>query len=85
MNQLKVLFYETALEKQSIEVFYEEETFWLSQKKMAELFGKDVRTINEHLKNVFDSGEVNTEATIRNFRIVQMESRLAKNSVLRNY
>jgi hypothetical protein len=85
MNQLKVLFYETALEKQSIEVFYEEETFWLSQKKMAELFGKDVRTINEHLKNVFDSGEVNTEATIRNFRIVQMESRLAKNSVLRNF
>src|SRR5690554_745101 len=73
MNQLSILFYETGLEKLTIEVFYEEETFWLSQKKMAELFGKDVRTINDHLKNIFDSGELNKEATIRDFRIVQKE------------
>jgi hypothetical protein len=73
MNQLQVLFYETAIEKLTIEVFYEEETFWLSQKKMAELFGKDVRTVNDHLKNIFDSGELDKEATIRKFRIVQTE------------
>lgn len=73
MNQLNILFYETALQKQNIEVFYEDETFWLSQKKMAELFGKDVRTINDHLRNIFDSGELDKKATIRKFRIVQQE------------
>lgn len=73
MNQLQVLFYETAIEKTTIEVFYEDETFWLSQKKMAELFGKDVRTINEHLKNIFDTEELVKNSTIRKFRIVQQE------------
>jgi hypothetical protein len=56
-----------------VEVYFEEETFWLSQKRMAELFGKDVRTINEHLKNIFESGELDPDPTIRKFRIVQME------------
>jgi hypothetical protein len=73
MNQLQVLFYETAVAKTTIEVFYEEETFWLSQKKMAELFGKDVRTINEHLQNIFESEELVKNSTIRKFRIVQQE------------
>ncbi|MEX1192972.1 MAG: RhuM family protein [Brumimicrobium sp.] len=73
MNQLNILFYETANEKLTIEVFYEDETFWLSQKKMAELFDKDVRTINDHLKNIFDSGELDFKSTIRKFRIVQKE------------
>lgn len=40
---------------------------------MAELFGKDVRTINEHLKNIFKSGELNPDPTIRKFRMVQTE------------
>lgn len=40
---------------------------------MADLFGKDVRTINEHLKNIFDSGELDPNPTIRKFRIVQVE------------
>lgn len=75
MNQLKVLFYETAQERADIEVYFEDETFWLSQKKMAELFGKDVRTISDHLKNIFESGELNEKATIRKFRIVQTEGK----------
>lgn len=75
MNQLQVLFYETKLEKQTIEVYFEDETFWLSQKKMAELFGKDVRTVNDHLKNIFDSGELQKDSTIRKFRIVQIEGK----------
>ena len=73
MNQLQVLFYETAIEKLTIEVFYEEETFWLSQKKMAELFGVEVNTINYHLKEIFKSGELEESSTIRKFRIVQIE------------
>jgi hypothetical protein len=52
---------------------YSVETFWLSQKKMADLFGVDVRTINEHLQNIFTSQELQRDATIRKFRIVQQE------------
>ena len=59
--------------EQSIEARYEEETVWLSQKLMAELFGVSVPTINEHLKNIYDTGELVREATLRNFRIVQTE------------
>lgn len=59
--------------EQSIEARYEDETLWLSQKLMAELFGVDVRTVSEHLKNIFDSHELVPEATIRKFRIVQQE------------
>jgi hypothetical protein len=75
MEKFEILFYSTPEENANIEVFYEFETFWLSQKKMAELFNVDVRTINEHLKNIFQSGELNKEATIRNFRIVQKEGK----------
>mgnify|MGYP005859261799 CR=1 FL=1 len=59
--------------EQSIEARYEDETVWLSQKLMAELFAVDVRTVNEHLKNIYESGELQREATIRKFRTVQTE------------
>lgn len=59
--------------EQSIEARYEDETLWLSQKLMSELFGVDVRTVSEHLKNIFASQELAPEATIRKFRIVQQE------------
>lgn len=57
----------------TIEVRYEDGTIWLTQKLMAELFDVDVRTISEHLRNIYDSGELMAEATIRNFRIVRTE------------
>ena len=59
--------------EQSIEARYEDETVWLSQKLMAELFDVDVRTISEHLKNIYETDEIQPEATIRKFRIVQTE------------
>jgi len=59
--------------EQSIEARYEDETIWLSQKLMATLFDVGVNTINYHLKEAFESGEVQPEATIRKFRIVQTE------------
>lgn len=55
--------------EQSIEARYEEETVWLSQKLMAELFDVDVRTISEHLKNIFDANELAQNSVIRKFRI----------------
>jgi hypothetical protein len=67
------LLYQTADGRQRIEVRLEDETVWLSQKLMAELFHKDVRTINEHIRNVFREGELRPESTIRKFRIVQTE------------
>lgn len=63
----------TTDESAGIEVRYEEGTIWLTQKLMAQLFDVDVRTVNEHLNNIFDSGELDETATIRNFRIVQTE------------
>ena len=56
-----------------VEVRLEGETVWLSQKQMAELFGKDLRTISEHVGNVYEEGELGREATIRKFRIVRQE------------
>ena len=59
--------------EQSIEARYEDETVWLSQRLMAELFAVSVPTINEHLKNIYETSELTRESTIRNFRIVQQE------------
>ena len=73
MEKFEILLYSVPEEKAHIEVFYEQETFWLSQKRMAELFNVDVRTINEHLGNIFSSNELEKNATIRKFRIVQKE------------
>jgi len=56
-----------------VECRFENETLWLSQALMGELFDRDVRTINEHLKNLYEEEELNPEATIRKFRIVRME------------
>ena len=68
-----LIFYSTIDGSVRLEVVYQDETFWLSQKRMAELFGVDVRTISEHRQNIFATGELEEEATIRNFRIVRNE------------
>lgn len=69
----ELILYRTANDAVRVEVLYESETFWLDQKRMAELFGVDVRTVSEHLRNVYDSGELNEEATLRKIRIVRTE------------
>lgn len=56
-----------------LEVRLEEETVWLTQKQMAGLFDKDVRTISEHIGNIYKEGELEKKGTVRNFRIVQKE------------
>ena len=58
-----------------IEARYEDETIWLSQKLMAELFDVDVRTINEHLQNIFASGELQENSVIRKFRITAADNK----------
>ena len=68
-----IVIYQSADGSIATEVRLEGDTVWLSQKQMAELFDKDVRTINEHIINAFEEGELAREATIRNFRIVRQE------------
>ena len=69
--------------EQSIEMRYENENVWLTQKMMAELYGVDVRTINEHISKILSDGELPEDPTIRNFRIVQTEgSRQVSRDVL---
>ncbi len=56
-----------------VELRYEDENVWLTQRMMAELYGVDVRTINEHIQKIYDDNELSEGTTIRNFRIVQTE------------
>ena len=69
----ELILYRTANDAIRVEVMYESETFWLDQRRMAELFGVDVRTVSEHLRNIYDSGELAEEATLRKFRMVRTE------------
>ena len=73
-NSSDIILYTDPRGHVRVEVYYEDETFWLSQKRMAELFGVEVHTINYHLKEIFKSGELTEDPTIRKFRIVQTES-----------
>ena len=60
-------------QQDSIEMRYEDENIWLTQKMMATLYDVDVRTINEHIKKIYSDSELEENSTIRNFRIVQTE------------
>jgi len=62
-------------EKIRVECRFESETIWLSQASMADLYDKDVRTINEHLINIFSKGEPGQNSTTRKFRIVRQEGK----------
>jgi len=68
-----IILYTTPDGYVNVQVQFEDDTFWLTQKRMAELFGVNVRTINEHLQNIYNSEELDKESTIRKIRIVQRE------------
>ena len=61
--------------EKGIEARYEDNTIWLTQKLMAELFAVDVRTINEHIQNIFESQELDQNSVIRNFRITASDGK----------
>ena len=69
----EIILYSTPEGTVRVEVVFRDESFWLTQKKMADLFGVEVNTINYHLKEVYASGELKEALTIRKFRIVQPE------------
>ena len=68
-----ILLYKTKQGEARIEVIFNNETFWMSQKRMADLYNVDVRTINYHLTQIYESEELQESATIRKIGIVQME------------
>ncbi|MBN2299061.1 MAG: virulence RhuM family protein, partial [Deltaproteobacteria bacterium] len=74
-SKSELILYQTQDGKTKIDVRLQDETVWLTQKLMAELFQKDVRTINEHIKNIFAEGELVPEPVIRNFRITAADGK----------
>ena len=72
-NNDNMLIYQSADGKIKIDVRFRNETVWLSLDQMATLFGRDKSTISRHVKNVFEEGELPTDATVANFATVQVE------------
>lgn len=72
-QQGELIIYRTADDAVRVEVLYESETFWLDQRRIAELFAVEVPTISYHLKEIFSSGELVREATLRKILRVQTE------------
>jgi hypothetical protein len=78
--QSSIILYQTEDGRTRIQCRFEAETIWLTQKLMAELFRKDVRTINKHIQNIFAEGELPEESVIRKFRITAAEDAERLNS-----
>lgn len=84
-NETKFLIYDNPNGKVRVDVFVQDETVWLTQKAMSELFGVVKSTISEHIANTFESNELQKEATVRNFRTVQQEGERLVNRDLEYY
>ena len=84
-NQNPIEIYQAQDGTTQVEVRFENDTVWLSQAQMAILFGKDIRTINEHITNIFDDEELEKESTIRKFRIVRQEGKRQVNREIEHY
>lgn len=72
-NSSDIILYSSPEGNIKVEVVYSGETFWLTQKRMAELFGVEVPAVSKHLANIFESGELVQEATVSILEIVQQE------------
>ena len=73
MNSSEILIYQNPDGNIKIDVRLEDETVWLTQAQLCELFQKSKATISEHIKNVFEEGELEASATVRKFRQVRTE------------
>lgn len=73
-EKLQIAIYQSIGNENKIRVRIEDENVWLTQKLIAELFDVDIRTVNEHLTNIYQEQELDKKSTIRNFRIVQKET-----------
>lgn len=69
----------------SVELRYEDENIWLTQRLLAELYNVDVRTINDHIQKIYADNELSEEATVRNFRIVRTEGNRQVSREIKHY
>ena len=72
-NQFKFLIYHAAEGDVSVNAIIKDETIWLTQKAMAELFGVNVPAISKHLANIYEEGELSRDSTVSKMEIVQNE------------
>lgn len=72
-NKSQIIIYQTENGETKLDVRFQDETVWLTQKLMAELFQTSVSNINMHLRNIFEEGELEENRTIKEFLIVQHE------------
>lgn len=72
-NKSQIVIYQTENGETKLDVRFQDETVWLTQKLMAELFQTSIPNINMHLKNIFEEGELEENRTIKEFLIVQQE------------
>ena len=80
-----IIFYTSPQGAVKVEVIFNDETFWLTQKRMSELFGVESHTINYHLKEIYGDAELQEEATTRKIRVVQKEGNREVNRELDFY
>ena len=83
--QSEITLYQTEDGRTRIQCRFENETVWLTQALIAELFQVTVPTVNEHLKGIYAEGELPSEATIRKFRIVRTEGRREVSREIEHY
>ena len=69
------LFYQTVDGRTRLQVRVQDETVWLTQKLLSELFQKDVRTVNEHIQNIFEERELTAASVVRKFRITAADGK----------
>ena len=84
-NTGRILIYQNEKGDTKVDVYFDGDTIWMSQRTMAELYQVDVRTINEHIADIFADGELDENRTIRNFRIVQTEGNRKVNREIKHY
>jgi hypothetical protein len=81
----EIVIYQTEDGRSRIQVRIGEETVWLSQRLLSELYHVGVNTINHHIKSIYDDGELSPEATVRQYRIVQTEGGRQIERVVEHY
>lgn len=69
----QIIIYQTDDGKTNIDVLLEDETVWLTQRQLVELYQSSKANISEHIRNIYDEGELDQESTVRKFRTVQNE------------
>ncbi len=77
MDKGNILLYQSQEGFIKIDVHLTDETVWLSQKQMALLFGKNKRTISEHIRNIFREGELDEKVVVQNFRTTTKHGAIA--------